>query len=256
VTAVDPKTALSGISAGLRSELLESFALIVRNYQERRWEPSELNGGKLCEVVHSILAGYIGGNMPDRASKPRNMVDACKVLENADATRFPRSVRIQIPRLLVALYEVRNNRGVGHVGGDVDPNGMDARLVLETAKWVVAELVRVFHGITTDSATDLVEKLTERTLPIVWQAEDVKRVLNPSLSMREQTLLLLYASQGQVSESLLVSWTEHSSASVYRRDILRKLHQQRLIEYTESKRVARLTPLGSDYVERHLPLTL
>jgi hypothetical protein len=28
-----------------------------------------------------------------------------------------------------------------------------------------------------------------------------------------------------------VSWLEHSNASVYRRDVLRKLHRERFIEY-------------------------
>ena len=74
---------------------------------------------------------------------------------------FPRSVRIQIPRSLIALYEVRNNRGVGHVGGDVDPNPMDARIVLKMARWVVAELVRVSHGLDTAEAKGVVEHLIE-----------------------------------------------------------------------------------------------
>ena len=43
--------------------------------------------------------------------------------------------------MIVALYEIRNDRGVGHTGGDVDPNHMDASMVLAGAKWLVAELV-------------------------------------------------------------------------------------------------------------------
>jgi hypothetical protein len=60
--------------------------------------------------------------MPNKPSKPRNMVDVARALEGADQNAFPRALRVQIPRVFVALYEIRNNRGVGHVGGDVDPN--------------------------------------------------------------------------------------------------------------------------------------
>ena len=35
-----------------------------------------------------------------------------------------------------------NNRNVGHVGGDVDPNHMDATGVLAQCNWVMGELVR------------------------------------------------------------------------------------------------------------------
>lgn len=250
---MNPTAVLSAVSSGLRNELLDSFSEIVRNYREGRWEPSELNGGKLCEVVYSILRGHVDGKMPTRATKPKNMVDACKSFESADAS-FPRSVRIQIPRMLVSLYEVRNNRGVGHVGGDVNPNGMDARLVLETAKWIVAELVRVFHDVPISEAQEVVERLTDRTLPIVWTADDTKRVLDPGLSKRDQTLLLLYSSNGPVSEAELVKWVEHSNPSAYRRDILRKAHSARLIEYGQATGEVQITPLGVQYVEENLPL--
>jgi hypothetical protein len=156
--------------------------------------------------------------------------------------------------LLVALYEVRNNRGVGHVGGDVDPNGMDAKLVLETSKWIVAELVRAFHNVPVEVATDAVERLTERTLPIVWEAGSAKRVLDPTLSKKDQTLLLLYSSNEPVRESELVKWVEHSNSSAYRRDVLRTAHRDRLIEYNQTKGEAHLTPVGVQYVEENLPL--
>lgn len=95
---VDPKTAFSGIPDGLRAPLLAAFNEIMRNFRERRWEPSELNGGKLCEVVYSILRGHIDGKMPAKPSKPKNMYDACLAIENeSKASAFPRAVRIQIP---------------------------------------------------------------------------------------------------------------------------------------------------------------
>lgn len=127
----------------LRTELVDAFNQIVKNFRERRWEPAELNGGKLCEVVYTILKGYAAGTYPPRAKKPRNMVMACQNLANGAAASAPRSIRIQIPRMVIALYEIRNNRNVGHVGGDVDPNHMDAVCVLQIAKWIMAELVRV-----------------------------------------------------------------------------------------------------------------
>src|SRR2546428_9970348 len=117
--AIDPAMALAQLPSGLRDPLLASFNEIVVNFRETRWTASELDGGKLCEVVYTILRGHVDGSFPSGPSKPSNMVQSCMDLAKADATRFPRSVRIQIPRLLIALYEVRNNRGVGHVGGDV-----------------------------------------------------------------------------------------------------------------------------------------
>ena len=130
------------------------------------------------------------------------MFDACKNLEAADQARFPRSVRVHIPRVLVSLYEIRNNRGVGHVGGDVNPNHMDATLVMESAKWILAELIRVFHDINTQEATEIVDALIDRTIPVIWEVGEVRRVLKTGLPMKLQTLLLLYSIPGSVPEGI------------------------------------------------------
>src|SRR5262249_38061185 len=146
-----------------------------------------------------------------QASKPPNMLDACRALEKAPAS-FPRSVRILIPRLLPVLYEVRNNRGVGHVGGEVNPNHMDAVFVLSAAKWVLAELIRIFHTVDVPTATALVDALVEREAAAVWIIGDKRRVLDVSLTMKEKTLLLLYQANGPLREADLFTWVEHSNA--------------------------------------------
>jgi len=71
---IDPL--LGGIPGSLRNELVGVYNQIVRNFRESRWEPSELNGGKLCEVVYTILRGYVDNSFPTKAAKPRNIVDA------------------------------------------------------------------------------------------------------------------------------------------------------------------------------------
>lgn len=250
----DPKNALAGIPSGLRDPLVESYNNIVKNFREGRWEPAELNGGKFCEIAYTILKGYVDGLFPTNPSKPSNMVDACRALEQADAVRFTRAVRIQIPRMVVALYEIRNNRGVGHSGGDVNPNHMDAVVILAMTKWILADLIRAFHNINTIEATAVVDALVERTIPLVWEVEGKKRILNNSLTFKEKMLALLYAHSGPVAEGDLVQWVEHSNPSVFRRDVLLRAHKAKLIEYEQSAKKIHLSPIGVKYVETHINL--
>src|ERR1044071_265256 len=105
---------LGSVPLVLEGELFEKFREIERNFREHRWEPAELNGGKLCEVAYCILRGHVDGNFPAKSSKPQNFYAACVEMENLP-TALGRSVRIQLPRMLIALYEIRNNRNVGHV---------------------------------------------------------------------------------------------------------------------------------------------
>ncbi|MEO1303280.1 MAG: hypothetical protein AAFV36_08935 [Myxococcota bacterium] len=246
-----PSVLFSGLPQTLADELIKALERIEANFRERRWEPSELNGGKLCEVAYTILRGHVDGKFPAKASKPRNMVDACRALEKAGA-HFPRSVRIQVPRMIIALYEIRNNRGVGHVGGDVEPNEMDATCVLQMAKWIVAELIRILHATTTERATEIVSALSGREIAMIWRVDGVARVLDSSLSAKSQTLLLLYSATGGMDEKDLVAAIEPSKASNYRRDVLRPAHKARLIEYNEAKRTAKISPAGAKLVEDQL----
>lgn len=251
MASFDLTTLFTALPDSLRDDLLNSLTSIEQNYREARWEPSELNGGKLCEAAYTILRGHVDGNYPARAAKPANMVDACRQLEQA-GNQFSRSIRIQIPRMLMALYEIRNNRGVGHVGGDVAPNHMDAVCVLQMSKWVVAELIRAFHQVSTDEAQAVVDGLTEREIPLIWEINGRMRILNGSLTMKQKTLALLYAKPAGQDEDELVADLEHSNKSVYRRDVLKRAHKERLIEYDSVAKRVHISPLGIREVEEKI----
>src|SRR5438128_2372444 len=108
---LDSSKVLLRIPTGLRDPLLVNYQQIGTNFAEHRWEPSELNGGKFCEVVYTIIAGTLTGLYASKPLKPANMVQACRDLEKTkpDAGRVgDRSLRILVPRMLVSLYEIRN----------------------------------------------------------------------------------------------------------------------------------------------------
>lgn len=242
---------LDGIPHNFEDELFAKYREIERNFREHRWEPSELNGGKLCEAAYSILHGYVNGTFPGKPTKPSNFGIACTNLEKADP-KFGRSVRLLIPRILIALYDIRNSRSVGHIGGDVDPNKMDSLCVLHMAKWVIAEIIRLFHGVSVEQAQQIVETISDREMPLIWDTGIIKRVLDVKLNMLEKTLVLLYSSSFPLSEANLVSSLEHSNPSIYRRDILRKAHKARLLEYDPADKLVTLSPLGSRRVEEEI----
>lgn len=235
----DENDLLNSIPIGLRKPLLDEYNSLVQTYMEQRWSPSELSAGKFCEVVYNIILGYGTGSYPATPSKPRNFVDACKRLEN-NAT-VPRSFQILIPRLLPPLYEIRNNRGVGHVGGDVDPNQMDAYLTVSMCSWIMGELIRVYHNTTTIIAQRNVDYITNRKIPLVWTLNNIKRILNPNIKIPDQILIFLATSNSKLSFDELINWVEYSN-STYFKKILKKLHKERLIEYSSDNDIYILPP--------------
>jgi hypothetical protein len=146
--------------------------------------------------------------------------------------------------MMVGLYDIRNNRGVGHSGAEVDPNRMDATFVLYASKWLVAELVRLLHTLTTEEATAIVDALVEREIPWVWHEEDKKRLLRLGMTWKQQTLVMLLSEATEVAEADLLQWLEHPNIANFRKDVLRPLHKLRQVEYDVDKRTVRLLPPG------------
>lgn len=242
---IKPNDALSTIPDGLRIPLLQEFNEIINNFMERRWGTSELSGGRFCEVVYTIINGYGTGSYATTPQKPSNFVEACRNLERQ--ANLPRSFQILIPRLLPALYEVRNNRNVGHVGGDVNPDFMDASVVVSIASWVLAELIRVLHNISTDEAQQLVDNIVERRSQLIWSNGDIRRVLNPKTPMKDQILLLIGSSSSKVLVNDLFLWTESKDRRYFNK-IIHSLHTERFIEYNSTTGDVTLLPPGSNYV--------
>uniref|UniRef100_UPI003F7F7E00 hypothetical protein n=1 Tax=Xanthomonas sp. 0924 TaxID=2835534 RepID=UPI003F7F7E00 len=242
---IDSSRLLANIPQSLREPLIDEYRGICKAFNEGRWKLAALDAGRFCEVVYTIISGMIACDYAPLPQKPSNFVSACRALEAMPPVAIgDRSLRILIPRMLPVLYEVRNNRNVGHVGGDVIANKMDAALVREGASWVVGELIRISHGVDTSEAQNSVDALMERTHPLVWEIEGIKRVLSPDMKIGDQVLLLLYSAPGWTTTAQLKIWMNKSS-NLGR--VLTRLFEKRLIELSNVK--ATITPLGIAYVE-------
>jgi hypothetical protein len=112
---------------------------------------------------------------------------------------------------------------------------------------VIAELVRVFHGLTVAEAQKVVDALAEMRIPVIWSDGNVKRVLRPELTLQEQLLLLTAATVPDVTTRELIAWIENENTGYVMRTI-RKLHSRRLVEFTESTGKVKILPPGAKFV--------
>lgn len=235
----------------LVEELLRTYKEIKDQYFLGHHEPSELNGGKFCEAAYRVLESLtsngkftpLGKHIPKLVEKLWNM-------QNKDSSLYNESIRVHIPRTLIGIYEIRNKRGVGHLGGDINPNLADSTFICSAADWVLAEVLRMFYGCSLDEAQKIVDGLVQRKIVLVYDYGDVKRVLLPKMKYPDQVLVLLASSgDGTLSEQQLIDWTEHSNPSVFRRDVLSRLHRNRLIEWRNEK--CTISPTGLRRVEQN-----
>lgn len=246
--------ALQGIEQPIRKRIVESYLDLKRNIAESRHDSAGLSAGKLCEAVIRHLQKQAFGSYTPFGTKIANFADECRrIITAPSGAPISESEKTIVTRGLVFLYTMRNKRGIGHVGGDVDPNSIDGALIERVADWTICELVRVNHNLSLEEAQDLVDRLAVRRLPDVWEVAGKRRVLKEGLPAREQALLLLYSTHEQaVLTEDLVSWIEYSNPGVFRSRILGQLHKDRFIEWDRSSETITLSPKGAKYVEDRL----
>jgi len=217
---------------------------------EAKDESVGLAAGKLCESVLRLLQHAIHGSYTPFNRQIGNFADECRKLITSNNTGVSESLRVVMPRALVFVYTVRNKRGIGHVGGDVDANRIDAMTVARACGWIMCELIRVYHKMSLEDAQDLVDSLALRSIPVIWNVAGKKRVLREGLSFKDQVLLLCYSDQeNAVCSEDLYSWVEYSNQSVFRSKVLTPLHRGRLIEYDRQSELVTISPLGIVHVE-------
>lgn len=237
----------------LKNPLFEEFNGLHKAYYEGRWKLASLDAGRFCEVVYTILDGVLSGAFAAAPSKPNNFPASCKALESKQPIGVgDHSIRILIPRVLPGMYDVRNNRNVGHVGGDVTSNKIDATMLLGNAIWILAELIRVFHNIPLHEAQAIVDSLADLKPSIIWEFDGNLRVMSPDMSMTDKTLILLNSINGWCPVLDLERWVK--AARNYRQNVLQKLDDKLLIEYDSKNLRAAITPLGTKRSEEIIHL--
>lgn len=115
--------------------------------------------------------------------------------------------------------------------------------------WIMGELVRVYHDLPINEAQQVVDTLAEIRIPIVWSGSSTKRVLQTSLKLPDQILLLVATTLPSVSVSKLIDWTEAKNKKHFMAQ-LRALHKKRLIEFNKNTNEVELLPGGAKYVQQ------
>lgn len=246
-------SAIANVPSKFRLRLIQTYLDLKKNCVEARHEAAGLSTGKFCEVVLRLLQEKVHGTFTPFGKKINNYAEECRKLITAPEISGNESERIVLPRALVFLYTMRNKRGIGHVSGDVNANAIDIAAMAKTADWIVCELIRINHGMSLEEAQDIVDGISVRQLPTIWEVAGKKRVLKEGLKAKDQVLLLLYSSQNSaVLLEDLCEWIEYSNPRVFKTKIIKELHKHRFLEFDKDSKSMVLSPKGVEHVEKNL----
>ncbi len=235
--------------------LFGEYIAIKQHLAFRRFQPSELNGGRFAEYVIRLLqfalgetptpvGAYFGSGVPEKV---------CNKVKTD--TSLPESMRFIITRLTETLLIVRNKRDVGHPGGDVNPNLADSLLVAHMADWVLTETLRIYYAGDINTAQEIADSLNEIQIPIVAEVDNFVRVLDTSLKFSDKTLVIMYHKYpSKIKDTILFKWAGYSSISAYKKNVLQPLHSGAYIHYFDG--CCSLLPKGVAHVENHISMEL
>jgi len=244
------ETALAGIPQFFRSRIIKSYKNVKRAYTEGRNTECVHNSGRFCEVLIRWLQKRLTTKYIPFSEKINNFVSECDKLEQSPKAAGPDGLRILMPRALKFIYSMRNKRDAGHVGGEVDSNPIDAATTVRVVDWCICEVIRVEHGLSLEDAQDLLDVISVRELPQIWNVLGKKRILDPSLSYAQKTLLLIYSdNSNSVPIEDLIEWLEHPRPSEYKSKVISALHNKKFIEYDKELEMVILSPTGAEEVE-------
>lgn len=236
----------------LVSKLTYHYANLKSSFTQNRLEPGELNGAKFAEIVFRLIQYATDPQhqyTPLKQSLPS--VDTLVIQFQQLPKTFDDSLRLHIPRALRSIYGIRSKRGVGHTG-EIDANLMDATLVMAVCDWVMAELIRLYHGCSADEAQDIVDRLVKRSIPTIYDRDGIK-ILLKQMSYEDAALLFLqYEGEKDIPIGDLCKWVRYPNVTIFRNRILRKLHTEKKIYLDEKAKLCRILPPGLQYVEENI----
>lgn len=223
--------------------LLEAYREIEENFSLQKWKATELDAGHFVEAARRLIEQELFGSCtPIGKSLPAFSDAELKRYENAQGDE---SLRMLIPRVLKSIFNIRNKRGIGHLG-TISANEMDSTLIIYNVKWVLAEFVRLATGMNPNATQQMIDSIVERRVGVLWKHQGITRVLESKMDAREQALVLLFDSS-PLPEADLQKIIEYKNTTNFRK-ILKRLHAARLIDWAQGGQVF-ITPKGSAAAE-------
>lgn len=249
--------ALGNVETQFRNKIIDTY-LELKNRAfkasyNKEYDGAGISAGKFCETIFRFLQKTITGTYTPYSTPIANMSVELAIFEKSPKKSGSESIRIIIPKAILLIYTLRNKRGIGHVGGEIEANSIDITTIVKLADWVIVELIRTYHSMSFEDAQALVNSINNKEIPAIWEINGKKRVLQPGLDYKDKVLLILYSDiNNYCAVEDLFEWVEYSNISVFKSKLLKTMHKDNLVEYDTELEFVHLSPIGIKEVEQRI----
>lgn len=223
----------------LAESLLTNYENSLREFKKENWQYFGNEIGQFIEVSYRMIEFQLEGEYTPLAKKlPIFNERVLTKWENCDST-YAEVYRIIIPRCLYAMYCIRNKRGMIHKT-HINPNRMDATILLNDTKWILSEFFRLASTKSFEETEEIIESIMCKETSLIWDTGVGLRILDTKMNAADKVISLLYIHDSQ-TDTELQNAIEYRNITAFKK-ILKNLHKNRLIEYDNSK--CMISPLG------------
>lgn len=236
---------LTNIPQFIQDKLLDEYIDIKKKYFLGDWSSGQLKSGRFGEVIIRIFQILLNephtpfGNNISSSEKTR-------IINNVVSSKnIDMHIRQKVTSLTRLLLDFRNNRDSAHLGG-FNANHMDAYFTMSAANWIIAELIRVYSGLSMDKVEEIISEITIKDFPLIINIEGDQFISSPNFTSKQETLILLYHNPKGLEYNFIFKKTKNKNTTEFKRQ-LNKMVKDKLI--VEKKQKYFIMPEGIRVVE-------
>ncbi|MAQ77345.1 hypothetical protein CL684_02365 [Candidatus Campbellbacteria bacterium] len=222
---------LGTIPEFLENKLTDEFLEIKRLFQMNEFQPSQLNAGRLAEVVLRIFQDLLSETITPLGNQI-SARDKTRILNSVEnhPTLDPH-IRQKSTSIVRLLLDFRNNRDIAHLGG-LNANKIDAYFIMISSNWIYAEFIRVYGNYPIEDAQIMIDKLGVPNYPVIFDIDGDEFIARDNLKSWEE--VLVFCSVRERGFDFLYSKTKDSNKKRFS-DTISRMIKDRLILIKDGK---------------------
>lgn len=179
------------VDPSFASAIVDSYVEMQQRFFAGDWQPSELDGGRLCEAV-SRASYQLDSGTTTHSQLPKELCEKIEDEPNLRPHNLDTKARRHLARAIMLVYKFRSDRGSVHISPQYTANEMDSILMLHAGKWIFAEFLRLAWNKDRKIIAETIADIIQLEHPLIHEVDGTPLILDHNVSGPEEVLLLLH----------------------------------------------------------------
>jgi hypothetical protein len=201
------------VDPSFASAIVDSYVEMQQRFFAGDWQPSELDGGRLCEAIARATYQLDSGTVT-HSQGPNELCEKIEDERNLRPHNLDGKARRHLTRAVMLAYKFRSDRGAVHISPEYTANEMDSILILHAGKWIFAEFLRLAWNKDRKVIAETIADIIQLEHPLIHELDGTPLILDHNVSAPEEVLLLLnHADEHKLQKDELTRQAKNNSDS-------------------------------------------